>query len=75
MTNKSERRMVGEIVRSAREAWGWSRADLAKTCALRGRPVSVQSIYRLESGRVVPSYSTVERVCQVLRIKVTMEAK
>ncbi len=52
-------------LRSAREAGGWSQADLAERIGL-----SVEAYGRLERGRVLPRASTLVRIARTLHVGV-----
>lgn len=67
---------IGETLRAAREAKGWSRRDLALCCQLRGRPVHENSIYRLEVGRHKGTrLELVEVIVAGLGLRLVLESK
>ncbi len=52
-------------LRAAREACGWSQADLAGRAG-----ISVEAYGRLERGRVLPRASTLVRLARALNVRV-----
>jgi ribosome-binding protein aMBF1 (putative translation factor) len=56
---------IGSRIRRAREAHGWSLADLTQRTGMHPPNLS-----RLESGKHVPSLDTLERVADALGIRV-----
>lgn len=54
---------LGRQIRETREARGWSQTELAHRAGLRQHAVS-----RLESGDVVPTLTTLERIAEALGI-------
>ncbi|QBS42414.1 multiprotein-bridging factor 1 family protein [Nocardia sp. CS682] len=56
---------IGNAVRAAREARGWSQSDLAERSGLKQHAVS-----RLESGDVVPTLKTLLRVSDALDVEI-----
>ncbi len=58
--------MVGEAVRRARQALGWTQAQLAEAAGF-----SPNYIARLERGELGPSLFVASQLCDALRIDVS----
>ncbi|OCF91078.1 hypothetical protein AW168_08370 [Nocardia brasiliensis] len=56
---------IGDAVRAAREARGWTQSELAERAGLKQHAVS-----RLESGDVVPTLKTLLRVSDALEVEI-----
>lgn len=52
---------VGQQVKVAREALGWSQSELARQAGMRPHAIS-----RLEAGTVLPSLATLNRVAHAM---------
>jgi transcriptional regulator with XRE-family HTH domain len=56
---------IGARIRKEREARGWSLGELARRTGMQAPNLS-----RLETGKHVPSLDTLERVAEVLGVRV-----
>ncbi|TCJ89961.1 helix-turn-helix domain-containing protein [Nocardia alba] len=59
---------LGEQVRQAREARGWTQSELAKRAGMKQNAVS-----RFEAGDGVPTIPTLERLAGALEVQLSIE--
>lgn len=59
---------LGKKVREAREARGWTQAELARRAGMKQHTVS-----RFEAGDVVPTLTTLDRIASALESHLTID--
>lgn len=59
------KRTIGKRIRAEREALGWSQPELGRRLK---RPVTGTTVYRWESGRMMPSVFTLRDVAAALGV-------
>lgn len=59
---------LGEQVRQAREARGWTQSELAKRAGMKQNAIS-----RFEAGDGVPTIQTLDRLAGALEVKLNIE--
>ncbi|MEU1982528.1 MULTISPECIES: helix-turn-helix domain-containing protein [Nocardia] len=59
---------LGKKVREAREARGWTQAELARRAGMKQHAVS-----RFEAGDVVPTLTTLDRIASALESHLTID--